>query len=173
MTLRFYRGLIIDDLIAGGAIDGAADVARSTVGLAVRPAHRSPTSAASRRCGMHFCKLNPSPIATARAGPMLRSSWQSLGSPRQSRPRSNSPADRSLNSWRGVRPNWACSRSSPSCRLRARIWSARCRLRYKTSLSTPPGCRRAPPMRAATAFLVFMRAEQAKQLMRANGLDPA
>jgi ABC-type molybdate transport system substrate-binding protein len=32
---------------------------------------------------------------------------------------------------------------------------------------------RAPNAQAATAFLVFMRAEQAKQLMRANGLDPA
>jgi len=32
---------------------------------------------------------------------------------------------------------------------------------------------RAPNAQAATAFLVFMRAERAKQLMRANGLDPA
>jgi ABC-type molybdate transport system substrate-binding protein len=37
----------------------------------------------------------------------------------------------------------------------------------------PPGCRRAPDAEAATAFVAFMRGEQAKQLMRANGLDPA
>jgi len=32
---------------------------------------------------------------------------------------------------------------------------------------------RAPDTQAAMAFLTFMRGEQAKQLMRANGLDPA
>jgi molybdate transport system substrate-binding protein len=32
---------------------------------------------------------------------------------------------------------------------------------------------RAPHAEAAIAFLAFMRNEQAKQLMRANGLDPA
>jgi molybdate transport system substrate-binding protein len=32
---------------------------------------------------------------------------------------------------------------------------------------------RAPEAQAATAFLAFMRDAQAKQLMRANGLDPA
>src|SRR4029077_6985329 len=32
---------------------------------------------------------------------------------------------------------------------------------------------RAPDAEAATAFVAFMRGEQAKQLMRANGLDPA
>jgi molybdate transport system substrate-binding protein len=32
---------------------------------------------------------------------------------------------------------------------------------------------RAPDVEAVTAFMAFMRGEQAKQLMRANGLDPA
>jgi molybdate transport system substrate-binding protein len=32
---------------------------------------------------------------------------------------------------------------------------------------------RAPDAQAATDFLAFMRGEEAKQLMRANGLDPA
>src|SRR5262249_47706553 len=76
----------LDDLIASGAIvrDSVVNVARSTVGLAVRAGAPKPDIG---DVGARFCKLNPSPIATARAAPMLRSSWRSLGSPRQSRPR--------------------------------------------------------------------------------------
>jgi ABC-type molybdate transport system substrate-binding protein len=62
----------------------------------------------------------------------------------------------------------------PFFRFAAPNWSARCRLSCKMSLSMPPGLSsRAPDAEAATAFVAFMRGEQAKQLMRANGLDPA
>jgi Bacterial extracellular solute-binding protein len=117
----------LDDLIALGAInrDGAADVARSTIGLAVRTGAAKPDIGSVEACGVCFCKRAPSPIATARAGPMLRICWQSSGSPRRSRPRSSSPAVLWPNSSRAGRLSSACSRSSP-CRLRARNWCRRC-----------------------------------------------
>ena len=71
----------LDELIACGAIvrDSVVNVARSTVGLAVRAGAPKP-DIGSRRGAAHCCKRARSPTATVRAVSMSQDCWQSSGS---------------------------------------------------------------------------------------------
>jgi hypothetical protein len=139
----------LDDLIALGAIvrDSAADVARSIVGLAVRTGAAKPDIGSVEALRRALLQARSIAYSDGPSGAYVADLLASSGSPRRSRPRSSSPAVRWPNSSRAGRPSSACSRSSPSCRLRARNWSARCRPSCKMSLSMPPACRRARPVR--------------------------
>ncbi len=166
----------LDDFIARGAIvrDSAADVARSTVGLAVRTGAAKPdigSVAALRRAllqarsiaysdgpsGAYVADLLAKLGIVAAVAAKVR-----LTSGPVAELVARGEAELGMQQIIAILPGAGAELVGP---LPAELQNV---IVYAAGLSSY-----APDTQAAMAFLAFMRGAQAKQLMRANGLDPA
>jgi molybdate transport system substrate-binding protein len=165
-----------DDLIASGAIrrEGAADMARSTVGLAVRTGAPKPDIGsvdALRRTLVDARSIaySDGPSGAYVAGLLAKlaiaeavAAKVKLTSGPVAELVASGEAELGMQQIIAILPVEGAELVGP---LPAELQNV---IVYAAGLSS----RAADPTTAA-AFLAFMRGEQAKQLMRANGLDPA
>jgi molybdate transport system substrate-binding protein len=165
-----------DDLIALGAIvrGSAADVSRSTVGLAVRTGATKPdigSVEALRRALLQARSIaySDGPSGAYVVGLLARlgiademASKTKLTSEPVAELIARGEAELGMQQIVAILPVRGAELVGP---LPAELQNV---IIYAAGLSS-----RAPDAEAATAFAAFMRGEQAKQLMRANGLDPA
>jgi len=166
----------LDDLIALGAIvrSSAADVSRSTVGLAVRAGATKPdigSVEALRRALLQARSIaySDGPSGAYVVGLLARlgiademASKTKLTSEPVAELIARGEAELGMQQIVAILPVRGAELVGP---LPAELQNV---IIYAAGLSS-----RAPDAEAATAFVAFMRGEQAKQLMRANGLDPA
>lgn len=166
----------LDDLIALGAIvrGSAADVSRSTVGLAVRAGATKPdigSVEALRRALLQARSIaySDGPSGAYVVGLLARlgiademASKTKLTSEPVAELIARGEAELGMQQIVAILPVRGAELVGP---LPAELQNV---IIYAAGLSS-----RAPDAEAATAFVAFMRGEQAKQLMRANGLDPA
>jgi molybdate transport system substrate-binding protein len=164
----------LDDLIARGAIDGAADVARSTVGLAVRAGAPKPDIGSVEALRHALLQAQSIAYSDGPSGAYVAELLAKLGIAAAVAAKvkltsgpvaelvARGEAELGMQQIIAILPVAGADLFGP---LPAALQNV---IIYAAGLSP-----RAPNAQAATAFLVFMRAEQAKQLMRANGLDPA
>jgi len=126
-------------LIALGAInrDGAADVARSTIGLAVRTGAAKPDIGSVEALRRVLLQARSIAYSDGPSGAYVADLLAKLGIAAAVAAKVKLPA--------------GCGRGIGAAGVSSR----------------------APDAQAARAFLAFMRGAQAKQLMRAKGLDPA
>jgi molybdate transport system substrate-binding protein len=166
----------LDDLIALGTIapGSVADVARSTVGLAVRAGGAKPdigSVEALRRALLQARSIaySDGPSGAYVAGLLARlgianemASKTKLTSEPVAELIARGEAEIGMQQIVAILPVRGVELVGP---LPAELQNV---IIYAAGLSS-----RAPDAEAATAFVVFMRGEQAKQLMHANGLEPA
>jgi molybdate transport system substrate-binding protein len=166
----------LDDLIARGAItrDSAADVARSIVGLAVRAGAAKPdigSVAALRRAlvAARSIAYSDGPSGTYVADLLAKlgiaasvAAKVKLTSGPVAELVARGETELGMQQIIAILPVAGAELVGP---LPAELQNV---IIYAAGVSP-----RAPEAQAATAFLAFMRDAQAKQLMRANGLDPA
>ncbi|MGA8696364.1 MAG: substrate-binding domain-containing protein [Xanthobacteraceae bacterium] len=166
----------LDDLAESGAIapGSIADVARSTVGLAVRTGAPKPdigSVEALRRALLQARSIaySDGPSGAYVAGLLARlgiademASKTKLTSEPVAELIARGEAEIGVQQIVAILPVRGAELVGP---LPAELQNV---IIYAAGLSS-----RAPDAEAATAFMAFMRGEQAKQLMRANGLDPA
>ncbi|HET8920096.1 MAG TPA: substrate-binding domain-containing protein [Xanthobacteraceae bacterium] len=166
----------LDDLIALGAIvrGSAADVSHSTVGFAVRAGAAKPdigSVEALRRALLQARSIaySDGPSGAYVAGLLARlgiademASKTKLTSEPVAELVARGEAEIGMQQIVAILPVRGAELVGP---LPAELQNV---IIYAAGLSS-----RAPDAEAATAFVAFLRGEQAKQLMRANGLDPA
>ena len=166
----------LDDLAESGAIapGSIADVARSTVGLAVRTGAPKPdigSVEALRRALLQARSIaySDGPSGAYVAGLLARlgiademASKTKLTSEPVAELIARGEAEIGMQQIVAILPVRGAELVGP---LPAELQNV---IIYAAGLSS-----RAPDAEAAIAFMAFMRGEQAKQLMRANGLDPA
>jgi molybdate transport system substrate-binding protein len=174
--LRFYRGPSIDDLIAFGAIvrDSAADVARSTVGLAVRAGAPKPEIGSVDALRHTLLQARSIAYSDGPSGAYVAELLRKLGIAEAVAAKvklTNGPvaelvargqAELGMQQIIAILPITGAQLVGP---LPAELQNV---IIYAAGVSS-----RAAAAPLAAAFLALMRGDHAKQLMRANGLDPA
>jgi molybdate transport system substrate-binding protein len=166
----------LDDLIALGAItpDSAADVARSTVGLAVRTGAAKPDIGSVAALRRVLLQARSIAYSDGPSGAYVADLLTKLGIAAAVAAKvkltsgpvaeliARGEAELGMQQIIAILPVAGAELVGP---LPAELQNV---IIYAAGMSS-----RAPDAQAATAFLAFMRGTQAKQLMRANGLDPA
>jgi molybdate transport system substrate-binding protein len=166
----------LDDLIALGAIvrDSAADVARSTVGLAVRTGTAKPDIGSVEALRRALLQTRSIAYSDGPSGAYVADLLAKLGIAAAVAAKvkltsgpvaelvARGEAELGMQQIIAILPVAGAELVGS---LPAELQNV---IIYAAGLSS-----RASDAQAATAFLAFMRGEQAKQLMRANGLDPA
>jgi len=168
--------LELDDLIASGAIrrDSAADVARSTVGLAVRAGAPKPDIRSVEALRRTLIQARSIAYSDGPSGAYVGGLLARLGIAEAVAAKvkltsgpvaelvARGEAELGMQQIIAILPVDGAELVGP---LPAELQNV---IIYGAGLSS-----RATDMGTAAAFLALMRGEQAKQLMRANGLDPA
>jgi molybdate transport system substrate-binding protein len=164
----------LDDLIAGGAVVGDSDVARSIVGLAVRAGAAKPDIGSVEALRRALVAARSIAYSDGPSGAYVADLLAKLGIAAAVAAKvklTSSPvaelvargeAELGMQQIIAILPVAGADLVGP---LPAELQNV---IIYAAGLSP-----RARHAEAAIAFLAFMRNEQAKQLMRANGLDPA
>ena len=166
----------LDDLIALGAIvgDSAADVARSAVGLAVRAGAAKPDIGSVEALRRTLLQAESIGYSDGPSGAYVAGLLAKLGIAEAVAAKvkltsgpvaelvARGEAELGMQQIIAILPVAGAELVGP---LPAELQNV---IIYAAGRSS-----RAPDAQAVTAFLTFMRGEQAKQLMRANGLDPA
>ena len=166
----------LDDLIALGAIVGqsAADVARSAVGLAVRTGAAKPDIGSVEALRRTLLRAGSIGYSDGPSGAYVAGLLAKLGIAEAVAAKvkltsgpvaelvARGEAELGMQQIIAILPVAGAELVGP---LPAELQNV---IIYAAGRSS-----RAPDTQAATTFLTFMRGEQAKQLMRANGLDPA
>ena len=166
----------LDDLIALGAIVGqsAADVARSAVGLAVRASAAKPDIGSVEALRRTLLQAESIGYSDGPSGAYVAGLLAKLGIAEAVAAKlkltsgpvaelvARGEAELGMQQIIAILPVAGAELVGP---LPAELQNV---IIYAAGRSS-----RAPDAQAVTAFLTFMRGEQAKQLMRANGLDPA
>jgi molybdate transport system substrate-binding protein len=166
----------LDELIALGAIvcDSAVDVARSTVGLAVRTGTAKPDIGSVETLRRALLQAQSIAYSDGPSGAYVADLLAKLGIAAAVAAKvkltsgpvaelvARGEAELCMQQIIAILPVAGAELVGP---LPAELQNV---IIYAAGLSS-----RASDAQAAAAFLAFMRGEQAKQLMRANGLDPA
>jgi molybdate transport system substrate-binding protein len=166
----------LDDLIALGAIvpDSAADMARSTVGLAVRTGAAKPDIGSVAALRRVLLQARSIAYSDGPSGAYVADLLAKLGIAAAVAAKvkltsgpvaelvARGEAELGMQQIIAILPVAGAELVGP---LPAELQNV---IIYAAGLSS-----RAPDAQAATAFLAFMRGERAKQLMRAKGLEPA
>ena len=166
----------LDDLIALGAIVGqsAADVARSAVGLAVRTGAAKPDIGSVEALRRTLLQAESIGYSDGPSGAYVAGLLAKLGIAEAVAAKvkltsgpvaelvARGEAELGMQQIIAILPVAGAELVGP---LPAELQNV---IIYAAGRSS-----RAPDTQAAMAFLTFMRGDQAKQLMRANGLDPA
>ena len=166
----------LDDLIALGAIvgDSAADVARSAVGLAVRAGAAKPDICSVEALRRTLLQVESIGYSDGPSGAYVAGLLAKLGIAEAVAAKlkltsgpvaelvARGEAELGMQQIIAILPVAGAELVGP---LPAELQNV---IIYAAGRYS-----RAPDTQAAMAFLTFMRGEQAKQLMRANGLDPA
>jgi molybdate transport system substrate-binding protein len=164
-----------DDLIAGGAIvaDSAADLAHSIVGLAVRAGAPKPDIGSIEALRHALLRARSIAFSDGPSGAYVAALLVKLGVAEAVAEKvkltsgpvaelvARGEAELGMQQIIAILPIAGAELVGP---LPAQLQNV---IIYAAGISS-----RALDMAAATTFLAFLRCEQAKQLMRANGLDP-